>query len=280
MQRPALAFVQAVYIVYAEMPFRKGNLTSMIPTFLKEFKTTLNEYKLDAVHIEAIPLKNGKTLSAKKSKFLGKPYLPITQPYPMNKFGKPMILFAQINFEEIPRLENYPSKGILQIFTSECFWAYGNEYFLYMYHADTSQKYQTDFSFLTDDLYTDLPINCEHKLIFSKKIEYGGTEDFRFRVNFNGKSFDDFRENLSTKEVKEFDKLFHASGHKIGGYAYFTQGDPREDEPERKDDILLLQIDTDKKIMFGDAGIANIFINVDDLKKKRFDKAYFNWDCA
>ena len=87
-------------------------------------------------------------------------------------------------------------------------------------------------------------------------------------------------ENLSTKEVKEFDKLFHASGHKIGGYAYFTQGDPREDEPERKDDILLLQIDTDKEIMFGDAGIANIFINVDDLKKKRFDKAYFNWDCA
>lgn len=252
----------------------------MIPSFLKDFKPLLKEYKLDTIRIKATPLDKGKTLPVKKSKFLGKPYLPVTQEYPMNKFGKPMILFAQINFEEIPRLKNYPSKGILQIFTSECFWAYGNEYFLYLYHEDISQKYQTDFSFLTDDLYTDLPINCEHKLTFSKEVEYGGTKDFRFRFNFNGKSVKKFREGLSNKELKEFDKLFHTSGHKIGGYAFFTQCDPRRDKTERKDDVLLLQIDIDKEIMFGDAGISNIFINVDDLKKKRFDKAYFNWDCA
>jgi len=252
----------------------------MIPAFLKEYKAELKEYKLDTVRIKATSLDNGKSLSIKKSKFLGKPYLPLTQQYPINKFGKPMILFAQINFEEMPALKHYPSKGILQIFTSECFWAYGNEYFLYLYHADISQKYQTDFSFLTDDLYADLPINCEHKLTFSREIEYGGTEDFRFHLNFNGKPFDDFRNGLSNKELGEFDKLFHSSGHKIGGYAYFSQCDPRQDNPERKDDLLLLQIDTDKEIMFGDAGISNIFINVDDLKKKRFEKAYFNWDCT
>lgn len=252
----------------------------MIPSFLEDFKAELNKYKLDTVRIKAIPIGKGKTLSVKKSKFLGKPYLPLTHQYPMNKFGKPMILLAQINFEEIPRLKNYPSKGILQIFTSECFWAYGNEYFRYLYHDDISQKHQTDFSFLTDDLYSDLPINCEHKLTFTKEAEYGGTEDFRFHPYFNGKSFDDFRDGLSNKELEEFDKLFHSSGHKIGGYAYFTQCDPREDEPDKKDDLLLLQIDTDKEIMFGDAGVSNIFINVDNLKKKKFDKAYFNWDCA
>jgi uncharacterized protein YwqG len=74
--------------------------------------------------------------------------------------------------------------------------------------------------------------------------------------------------------------LFRSTGHKIGGYAYFTQCDPREGEPERKDDLLLLQIDTDGEIMWGDAGVANIFINAQDLKNKKFDKAYFNWDCA
>jgi len=252
----------------------------MIPAFLKAFYPDLLKYKLHTVRIKAMPLKNGKTLPVKKSKFLGKPYLPVTQPYPRNKFGKPMILFAQINFEEMPRLKNYPSKGILQIFTSECFWAYGNEYFLYLYHSDISQKYQTDFSFLTDDLYTDLPIHCEHRLIFSKETEYGGPEDFRFHLNFNGKSFDEFQDGLSNKELEEFDKFFRSTGHKIGGYAYFTQCDPREGEPERADDLLLLQIDTDNEIMFGDAGVANIFINIDDLKKKRFEKAYFNWDCC
>jgi uncharacterized protein YwqG len=44
--------------------------------------------------------------------------------------------------------------------------------------------------------------------------------------------------------------------------------------------LLLLQIDTDNEIMFGDSGVANVFINEDDLKKKKFDKAYFNWDCC
>lgn len=95
----------------------------MIPTFLKDFKPQLKEYKLDTIRIKSTPLDKGKILPVKKSKFLGKPYLPETQQYPMNKFGKPMILFAQINFEEMPPLKNYPSKGILQIFTSECFWA-------------------------------------------------------------------------------------------------------------------------------------------------------------
>ncbi len=251
----------------------------MIPDFLKEYKKDIDEYKLDTIRIKATPLKNGKSLPVKRSKLLGKPYLPVTQPYPMNKFGKPMKLFAQINFEEMPPLKNYPSKGIFQAFVSDFFWDCGNEYFLYLYHEDTAQKHQTDFSFL-EDLEIHLPINCEHKLTFSKEVDYGGRKDFRFHLNFNGKSFDDFESELSGKVAKEFEKLFHSSGHKIGGYAYFTQEDPRQYDPENKNDVLLLQIDSDKEIMWGDAGISNIFINVDDLKKKRFDKAYFNWDCA
>lgn len=251
----------------------------MLPSFLKEFKSELDKYKLEAARIEAVPVTEEESLSVKTSKFLGKPYLPMTQEYPKNKFGKPMILFAQINFEEVPFLKGYPRTGILQIFTSELFWAYGDEYFLYLYHQETNQPYQTDFSFLTEDLYTDLPISCEHKLKFIKVTEYGGVRDFRFNFMFNSKSFFDFGDNLTKEERDVFSQMFCSSGHKIGGYAYFTQGDPREGEPEKKDDVLLLQIDTDDKIIFGDAGIANFFINAEDLKKKRFDKTYFYWDC-
>lgn len=79
---------------------------------------------------------------------------------------------------------------------------------------------------------------------------------------------------------KEIQKLLYYEGHKIGGYAYFTQSDPREHDDKLKNDVLLLQIDTDEEIMFGDSGVANFFINKEDLINKNFEKAYFNWDCC
>ncbi len=62
-------------------------------------------------------------------------------------------------------------------------------------------------------------------------------------------------------------------GHKIGGYPFFTQTDPREwEEKYQQHDILLLQIDTDDSlnIMWGDSGVANFFI-----KKRRFVNSKF-----
>ncbi len=159
------------------------------------------------------------------------------------------------------------------------FWDLGNEYFMYKYYENITEKHQTDFSFFRKSR-SGSSHQCEHKLTFLKTIEYGGPEDSQFDLTFNGKPFYDFRKGLSNSELREFDKLFQSSGHKNGGYAYFTQYDPRKSDPERKNDVLLLQIDTDKEIMWGDAGISNIFINPDDLKKKKIDMAYFYWDCA
>jgi uncharacterized protein YwqG len=252
----------------------------MLPAFLKKYKSDLEKYKLDAIRIKATPLKNGQSGPIKKSKLLGRPYLPITLDYPLDKYGKPLVMLAQINFGEMPPLKNYPKKGILQVFTPPMFWDEGNEYYLYLYHKITEQAYHKSFPILSPEYYEMLPIDCEHKLAFSKEVEYGGPADFRFDFSFGAKSFYDFRDELSEKQQIEFDNLFQSSGHKIGGYAYFTQSDPRAHQPAKKDDVLLLQIDSDKEIMFGDAGISNIFINIEDLKKRRFEKAYFNWDCA
>ena len=76
------------------------------------------------------------------------------------------------------------------------------------------------------------------------------------------------------------DTLFYSIGHKIGGYAYFTQSDPREYDENKIDDLLVLQIDSDDEIMFGDSGVMNVFLNANDLKTSDFTKAYFNWDCC
>jgi uncharacterized protein YwqG len=83
--------------------------------------------------------------------------------------------------------------------------------------------------------------------------------------------------DLSPKVKKELEQelwelyydSFLGDSHKIGGYPFFTQSDPRDYEPRLLEhEILLLQIDTDDEIgiMWGDSGIAHFFIRKDDLK--------------
>ncbi len=251
----------------------------MIPSFLEPFREEIEKYKLDTIKIEATPLGEGEALTFKQSKFLGKPYLPINMEYPKDKNGVPMIHLAQINFAEVPALDDYPNSGILQLYISPTDW-YDMEDFCILFYENPDLDFQTGFDFLTKSLYEDCPIYVEHKLTFNKTIEYGDPNDFRFQLSFDGKDYYDFQKSLSKAQEDEMDKFFDSIGHKIGGYAYFTQSDPRDYDSIKHDDVLLLQIDTDEEIMFGDSGVAHIFINSDDLKEKDFSKAYFYWDCC
>lgn len=47
-----------------------------------------------------------------------------------------------------------------------------------------------------------------------------------------------------------------------------------------EDYVLLLQIDTDDEIMWGDSGVGNFVIHPDDLAKRDFSKVYYTWDCC
>lgn len=250
----------------------------MIPEFLNEFKTQLEKYKLETIKISATPLENGEFLQISDSKFLGKPYLPKEMEYPKDKENKPMVLWTQINFADVPVLDGYPDQGILQFFVS-AEWFDMDDYKV-VFHNNITEEFQTDFSFLTEEMYEESPIYREHKLDFSKEIEYGSSEDFRFDMRFNDKDYWDFQETLTKNQTEEIEKIIDGTGHKIGGYAYFTQADIRDCNKDLKQDLLLLQIDTDDEIMFGDSGVANFFINPEDLKNKRFEKAWFNWDCC
>lgn len=249
----------------------------MTPDFLNKFKPELEKFQKETIKIEAIPVDESTKITA--SKFLGKPYLPKEAEYPKDKKGNPMILWAQINFSEVPELENYPTSGILQFYVAATNWYDTNNYKI-MFHEEVKEEFQTNFTFLTEDLYKESPIDREHQLKFVKQIDFGGTEDNRFSMRFDGKEFWEFNDTLLNTEREQIEKLFDGAGHKIGGYAYFTQGDPREYNKGQKDDLLLLQIDTDENIMFGDSGVANFFINDQDLINKDFSKAWFYWDCC
>ena len=59
--------------------------------------------------------------------------MPRDQNLPVNqKTGAPLYLLAQINFEQIPHIKDFPEKGLLQIFISGDDGVYGldfdNEY--------------------------------------------------------------------------------------------------------------------------------------------------------
>ncbi|MBU3011681.1 DUF1963 domain-containing protein [Polaribacter vadi] len=255
----------------------------MIPKFLKKYEDELKKYEREFVKINAKPikcelLKDG--LSLKESKFLGKPFLPLDIEYPKDKNGNPMIMIAQLNFEEIPNLENFPKDGILQLFLSPFDWY--EEDFKIFYHPkeNLDKAFLTDFSFLNESYYEESPIFKIHKLSFEKSIDKGNSEDLQFDFSFDGLSYWEFEETLTEDKRNDLFDFFTCESHKIGGYADFTQSDPRNYEGNNVDDIQLLQIDSEDDIMFGDSGLGHIFINKKSLLEKDFSKAYFYWDCC
>ena len=143
-----------------------------------------------------------------------------------------------------------------------------------LFHPYVENEYQTDFSFLTEKLYEESPVYREHKLAFEKAVEYGGYEDFRFDMDFNGESYYEYQEKLTDEQKTEMDNILDGTGHKIGGYAFFTQSDPRDYNNNQKDEILLLQIGENG---FNDEGVFSVTIPREDLKKLNFDNCEFAW---
>ncbi|MDF7811877.1 YwqG family protein [Hymenobacter sp. YC55] len=251
----------------------------MIPEFLQPFADQLEHYKLESIKIKATPLDADQPASA-ASKFRGLPHLPASVPYPLDNARKPMLLLAQINLQELPSNTFLPAAGLLQFYVATHDWYdMDQSAVLYLSPEQLQEEARQDYSFLPADHYDDSPIDCEHQLTFARAVEYGSAHDHRFGLEFNGLDSYEYAETLPEAEQKIFQQFLDGDGHKLGGYAAFTQGDPRENDSTSNQDVQLLQIDADEKIMFGDSGVAHFFIAEQALKEGRFEEAYFYWDC-
>jgi uncharacterized protein YwqG len=217
------------------------------------------------------------------------PCLPKGFPYPTDPKGNFMFPLAQINCNHLPALDNYPRTGYLQFYIALND-VYGMNFdnqqeqstFRVLYFTnDEVQDHQTDFTFLKEVMNAnDVPVHKPHTLAFTREEEYFGLMDVRYEDNRLFDLEDTAHQYPSVAQELEdyvWDN-FESNGHKMGGYAYFTQSDPRHNENE--DYILLLQIDSDKNIMWGDVGVANFFIHPDDLATKDFSMVMYNWDCT
>lgn len=225
------------------------------------------------------------------SKFAGYPYWPADQPYPVDSQGQYMYLLAQLNFSQVPKLEGYPDKGILQFFVAGDD-MYGFNFdnpadqsnFRVVYWEGTTATSLGDFHFL-DQQKSDggLPVSRQMALQFALDRDYYSFSDIRFPEEVADEMFaDDQPKNGMLPLEEELGDLYPEIGHKIGGYAYFTQYDPRDELGiDYKDYILLLQIDSElNDICWGDVGVGNFFIHPDDLKRKDFSRVLYNWDCT
>jgi uncharacterized protein YwqG len=239
----------------------------------------------------AINAKRENKLEIWQSRFGGVPYLPKSTPYPKDSKNMPMLLLAQINFTETPKLEPFPESGILQFYISNNDGPYGLNFddqtnqsdFRVLYFPEILQNQNelvSDFKFLPK--FSETPLSASYKLDFSLQHAPIPASDYQFEEKLfstNHPSSDE----LEDKIFEHYEKSFLSMGHKIGGYPFFTQYDPRENEKYKNESfILLFQMDTDgdNDIMWGDAGVGNFFIREKDLQERNFSKILYNWDCC
>ena len=224
------------------------------------------------------------------SKIGGAYYVPSNLALPVNqKNGAPLYLLAQINFEQIPHLKDFPEKGMLQIFISGDDDIYGldfdNEYsqsgwcIRYLEEVpkivDQSCIYKPKW---IDEMMFPLEKDTTYflKPYLDRQVITMGDVHFDQVVDtcLDEKLKEAMQDDDVMDELNDFYKLIPCQ---IGGYPYFTQDDPRQ---EKSDEVLLFQLDSSKDIMWGDSGVGNFFISKEDLKNKDFRHVRYNWDCC
>ena len=281
---------------FACYAYRSERLERPLTGEQKQAKKVLAQVKKDtATPFIKIKAKKAKKLPLTASKFGGVPYWQPEMPYPVDKNGEKLALLAQIDLAELPPLPDFPTTGLLQFFISNDDVA-GLDFdnplsqtgWRVVYHASVNPNISEKEVLNLSIPLENMPLgDTQYQLSFDLGSQSMGLADYRFEKLFKTTAeklkieFDEDDELLDLIEEEAYDKLHNSTaGHHIGGYPFFTQSDPRGEEPLTEHNILLLQIDSKNGIMWGDAGVGNFFITADDLKKRDFSRVLYHWDCA
>ncbi|EAD7632241.1 DUF1963 domain-containing protein [Listeria monocytogenes] len=244
---------------------------------------------------------NEDVISLIESKVGGRGYLPKEQGYPVNEGGEPLFFLAQINFAEMPQIENYPKSGILAFYVD-----YHDDLYGLNFDDQTEQNGFRVFFFENLDrecmtreeqavyfegidksaLYT--VVKGEYKLAGRVTKELLMNDILEFEKEF-GSGFYDIMEQIFGEDEDKANELFDLATYssQIGGFPFFTQEDPRMRTENSYHDTLLFQLDSEYSeepgaqinIMWGMSGVGNFFINKQDLINRDFSNVIFNWDC-
>lgn len=216
-----------------------------------------------------------------ESKVGGLGYIPHDKNFPTDSNGNQLRLLAQIECDKI-QLDDFMKTGLLQ------FWIL-NDDTLGMNGWGTTNQNGFRVIYYPEVDKTVTKDEIESKFV---KNEYDDNEEDWFPVfDECGMSFEKSENRyISYEEIDEDEGVLEEhSGHKVGGYPYFTQSDPRTQDKRMFEyyDFLLFQLDTDyidgeytDIVMWGDSGVGNFFINSEKLKNQDFSDVLYNWDCC
>ena len=207
----------------------------------------------------------------------------------MTRTGEPLHFLAQLNFEEMPALDPFPSKGLLQIYlrnTPEC-GAFGDPdgfRVLYIPEIDVDVDQHDLFSFAAPDRYFPIKNGKEMSLQFKKCSMLMPPEDYRFEGTFGGILGDadqgeGFRERYGDWYVEGGGTA--CVTHWIGGYPEFDQGRDTRTLTEGKN-ILLFHMGSDhhETLNWGDGGKSNFFISEEKLRVLDFSDIKYSWGAS
>jgi uncharacterized protein YwqG len=254
---------------------------------LEKFRDKIEGSLKPYIHITPTETKD---LTLWQSKFGGLPYMPKGSEYPRDSKGNPLFLLAQINFAQVPEFEGLPQEGILQFYIADaedCGLDFDKltqqDQFRVLYFPDVFKSETdlvTDFSFLPQPKSFILPNGRTCALGFAENAMPVNIEDFQFDALMGENFFTQFGEKEEDIR-REYVEAFEPYGHRIGGYAYFTQEDPRPSLAGGEEYRLLLQIDSDPNIdlIWGDTGVGHFFISQTDLGNLNFSRVLYYWDC-
>ena len=240
------------------------------------------------------------------SKIGGLPYWVEGKDYPKDKDGKKLFLLAQINFDKEETSSPLPTRGLLQFFISDddiMGVDYDNQTaqtnFRVIYHetidyAITEESIEKQ-GIPSSEKAENSPVSGQFKISLTKTKGYITIPDIKFEKIFKqayeevyGKKLNEGENYYTVFKSEEVNKIedglnseSHSGYHRMLGYAYFTQEDPRYQKKYENYDTLLFQLDSESKyIIWGDLGIANFFIQKKDLEERNFSNVLYNWDCS
>lgn len=226
------------------------------------------------------------------SKLGGTPYLPAgaTLPEDPDRPGIAMALLVQIDFAELPSIAGNPRRGLLQVFLADDpelrhfgDWKSDREiqlsqqrYFRMVYWPERGTHVGSSSSPRAWPLSPEQPVG----LRFSLGREAITPADSGFVQTVGVNPFELARRlakdtGLPVETVADELPILSGSGHKLGGYPDFAQDDPRSPGTRLR---LLLQLDSDEHLMWGDAGVGSFFIDPVDLERADFSRVMFSWD--
>ena len=295
--------IRATEIKFTQYLFSRVDRMPDEATIKRIFQAVCEKTRTDALKIK---LDTERVPGLTESKIGGVPYWDMTKPYPVNDSGEKMIMLAQFNLSELPENDKLPRKGMLQFFVLPDA-SYGryfdgsNDGHKVIYHSTVDESL-TEEQVWSLGISTSLEAECltvsgEFALNFEKIRVFMSPEDGRIndvvqdaanRMGIYSETYDALT-LFSEEQIEGLKK--QGIIHGLFGYPCFIQWDPREKKESEKYDVLLFQLGSEwrdtnselypgRKIMWGDEGICQFFINSFALSRLDFSDVLYNWECS